>query len=369
MSIIEILTSIFAFIVTLGILVFVHEWGHYYVARLFGVKADVFSIGFGKEITGWTDKRGTRWKLARWPLGGYVQFAGDMDPASSHSQELKGLPEEEKRHMFPAKPLWQRALIVFAGPGINFLLAIVIFAGFALVYGQAVTLPVVDSVQENSAAQKAGLQAGDKILSIDGEKVSSFEEIGMHTAYYPEDTLNIELERNGDIIRQDITLGVRIIKDRFGNEHRFGILGIRAGQVEYRDVSLLQAPVIGVKRTAQLVGIIVDTLGQVITGRRSVREMGGPLKIAQVSGDVFVMGVSTFISFIALISINLGFINLLPIPMLDGGHLLFYAIEAVRGKPPNPAVMEYAYRGGMAVLLVFMVFVTFNDLLSFGIFR
>lgn len=343
--------------------------GHYLVGRWCGVKADIFAIGFGKELVGWTGKHGTRWKICALPLGGYVQFAGDMDPVSTPGEDWLKLPPEERNQTFQSKSLWQRAAIVFAGPAINFLFAILILAGFALTFGESVTPPVVGTVAENSTADGIGLKEGDKILSIDGDSIVRFTDLSREISIIPDEDVEIAFERDGAIISKEAKIGVRIEKDRFGNEYRIGLLGVSPGRIERRDVLLWEAPIVATRQTGEIVDLIVTTLGQVISGRRSVTELGGPLKIAQVSGEQFVAGLSQFIFFVALISINLGFINLLPIPMLDGGHLMFYAIEAVRRKPVNPMVQEWAFRSGFALVVMFMLVVTFNDLASFGLFR
>ncbi|MEP3226439.1 MAG: RIP metalloprotease RseP [Parasphingorhabdus sp.] len=364
-----ILLTLFAFLLTIGVLVFIHEMGHYLVGRWCGVKADTFAIGFGKELVGWNDKRGTRWKICALPLGGYVQFAGDMDPASTPSEDWLELPAEERNQTFQSKSLWKRAAIVFAGPAINFLFAILILAGFALTFGESVTPPVVGTVAEKSTAEEIGLQSGDKIISIGNDSIARFTDLSREISIIPDEKVTIVFERDGETITKDATIGVRLERDRFGNEYRIGLLGISPGRVERRDVPLWEAPVVATRQTGEIVDLIVTTLGQVISGRRSVKELGGPLKIAQVSGEQFVAGLSQFIFFVALISINLGFINLLPIPMLDGGHLMFYAIEAVRRKPANPMVQEWAFRSGFALVVMFMLMVTFNDLASFGLFK
>ncbi len=363
-----ILITLFAFLITIGVLVFIHEMGHYLVGRWCGVKADKFSIGFGKELFGWNDKRGTRWKICALPLGGYVQFAGDMDPSSSTSEEWLKLPPEERNRTFQSKSLLKRAAIVFAGPAINFLFAILILAGFALAYGESVTAPVVGTVAENSTAEKIGLIKGDKILEINGDSINRFSDLSREISIIPDEKVEIKFERDGSVIAKDATIGVRIEEDRFGNQYRIGLLGISPGSIERRDVSLWESPVVATRQTVEIVDLIVTTLGQVISGRRSVKELGGPLKIAQVSGEQFVAGLNQFIFFVALISINLGFINLLPIPMLDGGHLMFYAIEAVRRKPASPVVQQWAFQSGFALVVMFMLVVTFNDLASFGLF-
>ena len=364
-----ILLTLLAFLIVIGVLVFVHEMGHYLVGRWCGVKAETFSIGFGKEITGWTDKRGTRWKVCILPLGGYVQFAGDMDPSGMKSKEWLNLPAAERNQTFQSKSLWRRAAIVVAGPAINFIFAILIIMGFVIAYGTSATLPVAQDISENSTAASIGMKSGDRIISVDGEKIDLFQDLQQKIMLIPDQNVEIVYERDGQLIAKQGKIGVNILKDRFGNEFRLGLLGMSSSQVEWREVSPIEAPVIAVEKTIGIVGQITTTLGQVITGKRSVKELGGPLKIAQVSGEQFKLGLEAFILFVALISINLGFINLLPIPMLDGGHLMFYAIEAVRRKPASPKVQEWAFRSGLALVMVFMLVVTFNDLTSFGLFR
>jgi len=362
------LLTLFAFFIVIGVLVFVHEMGHYLVGRWCGVKVETFAIGFGKEIAGWTDKRGTRWKLCVLPLGGYCQFAGDMDPASTPNEEWLKLPESERNQSFQSKSLWQRSAIVFAGPAINFFFAILIFMGFALAIGHPSTPSIAGTVTENSAASAMGIEVGDRIVLINGDRVERFEELQQKITLIPGQQVQLSVERDGKPIELAGKVGTFMVKDRFENEYPIGRLGI-GGTVEFRDVSLLEAPVVAVDRTIGVVDMIWTTLGQVITGQRSIKELGGPLKIAQVSGEQFALGLNSFIFFVALISINLGFINLLPIPMLDGGHLMFYAIEAVRRKPTSPKVQEWAFKSGFALVMVFMLVVTFNDLTSFGLFR
>jgi len=361
------LMTVLSFLLVIGPLIFVHEYGHYIVGRWCGVKADVFSIGFGREIFGWTDKRGTRWKVAWMPLGGYVKFAGDMNPASQPSDEWMALPPEERAQTFQAKAVWQRFLIVFAGPATNFLVAIGIFAAFFSFYGEPRTPTEIAQVMPESAAHKAGLQAGDRILSIDGQSVSRFEDIAPIVSIHPGEMVDIALNRNGEEINLPVKLQSILERDRFGNEFRKGQLGILAtGRVI---VPLAPTEIVGaaIRHTRDIVSMMVETIGQVLTGRRSVQELGGPLKIAQFSGQQATLGAAAFVEFMAMISINLGFINLLPIPLLDGGHLFFYAVEAVRRRPLNPVVQEWAFRSGLALLLGLMLFVTVNDLTSFGL--
>ncbi|HEX7821600.1 MAG TPA: RIP metalloprotease RseP [Sphingobium sp.] len=363
------LLTLLAFAAVIGPLVFVHELGHYLMARLFGIHAETFSMGFGKEIAAWHDKRGTRWRLAALPLGGYVKFAGDMNAASQSDPEWLALPAEERSRTFQSKPVWQRALVVLAGPLTNFLFAILILAGFALAYGENVTSAEVGGVRSGSAAAAAGLMPGDRIVAVDGAAIDRFEQLSRAVVGRPGEGISLTVEREGAPVTLAATIGTRVERDRFGHEYKLGMLGVTSRKTEVRPVSPIMAPVIAVRQVGTIVTMMVDGLGQVISGRRSVDELGGPLKIAQISGEQAARGPADFIFFIALISINLGFINLLPIPMLDGGHLLFQGIEALQRKPVSPRIQELAYRSGLALLLAVMVMVTFNDLTSFGLWK
>ncbi|MFC4291839.1 RIP metalloprotease RseP [Sphingorhabdus arenilitoris] len=364
----NIAVTLFAFIILIGTLVVIHELGHYWVGRWFGVKAEKFSIGFGPQLWGRTDKRGTLWRIGALPLGGYVQFAGDMNPASQPGEEWLKLSEVERNQTFQSKALWKRALIVFAGPAINFLFAILLLTGFLIAYGQVVSPPVASIVQEGSAAERAGIQVGDRILSINGRDVESFQDLATELSIFANEPVTLRIKRGSTVSEKQVVLDELVEKDRFGNEYRRGLLGLQSTETEIRSVSFLAAPWIATKETANIVRLTLTTLGQIITGKRSVKELGGPAKIAKVAGEHFVLGVAAFIWLAAMISINLGFMNLLPIPMLDGGHLLLYAVEAVRRKPATPMVQEWAFRAGFVMLVGFMLVVTFNDLVSFGLF-
>lgn len=363
-----ILTTLLAFVLVLGPLVFIHEFGHYIVGRWFGVKADVFSIGFGKELAGWTDRRGTRWKLSALPLGGYVQFAGDMNPASQPSAEWLALPEAERNRTFPSKPLWQRALIVLAGPVTNLLFAVLILAGFTLAYGKVVVPPVIGEVQAGSAADKAGLVAGDRIVSIRGQTMDSFLDVRLAVGQFPGEPLAMVVRRDGRDLAIAAQAAVKVETDRFGNSQKIGFLGVGPRSFEVVRVGPGQALVEGVGQTRDIIGMMVTGIGQIISGKREVKELGGPIKIAKYSGEQLVSGWQAFVGFVALISINLGFINLLPIPVLDGGHLAFYAVEAVRRKPVGQRGQEWAFRTGIAFVMALMLFVTINDVASLKLF-
>ena len=353
----------------IGPLVFVHELGHYAAGRWFGIKADVFSIGFGREIAGWTDRRGTRWKVAWLPLGGYVKFAGDMNPAGQPDADWLALPAEERARTFQAKPVWQRAIVVAAGPVVNFVLAVLILAGFALAYGDAQTPAVVGQAMPGTVAAQVGLRTGDRVTALGGRPVETFEDMVRFVKIRAGERVRVDYVRDGTPMHVDATIATQVQRDRFGNEFRVGLLGIRPAAPVVRQVGVLEAPVIAVQRTGQIVQMMVETIGQIVSGRRSVKELGGPLSIAKVSGEQITLGPEAFVFLIALVSINLGFINLLPVPMLDGGHLLFYAIEAVRRRPVAPQTMEWAYRGGLMAVLALMLLVTFNDLGNFGLWR
>jgi regulator of sigma E protease len=362
------LISFLAFVLVLGPLVFLHELGHYLVGRWCGVKADVFSIGFGRELLGWTDKRGTRWKLSLLPLGGYVQFAGDMSPTSKPNAEWLALPADERNRTFQAKPLWQRALIVLAGPVTNLLVALVILSGFTLAYGKLVVPPVVGVVQSGSVAQKAGLQAGDRILAMRGDRVDTFLDVKMTVAQHPGERLDMVVERGGKRQALPIVAATRADADSFGNVQKIGFIGIGPANVQLVRVGPVDAVVEGARQMRGIVATMVTGIGQIVTGRRDMKELGGPIKIAKFSGEQLVLGWQPFVFFVALISINLGFINLLPIPVLDGGHLAFYLAEAVRRRPVSARGQEWAFRTGLALVVALMLFVTVNDVASLDLF-
>lgn len=363
------LLTLVAFIAVIGPLIFVHEFGHYLVGRWCGVHAEAFSIGFGRELAAWTDRRGTRWRLAMLPLGGYVRFQGDMNAASQPDPKWLEMSPRERARSFPAKPVWQRALIVAAGPAINFLFAILILSAFVLAYGESRTPSVAGVVLPGSVAQKVGIRSGDHILSFNGRPVETYDDMATFTRMRAGEAVTIILERGGGRLEKQAVIGTAVERDRFGTEYKVGRLGIGPGTPVVRKVGLTEAPVVATHMTVGIVRTMVETIGQIVSGRRSVKDLGGPLKIAQVSGQAATLGFQSFLFFMALISINLGFINLLPIPMLDGGHLLFYGIEAIQRKPVSPQVQEWAFRSGLALLLTTMLIATFNDLSSFGVWK
>jgi regulator of sigma E protease len=355
------------FMLVIGPLIFIHELGHYFVGRWCGVKAEAFSIGFGREVFGWTDRRGTRWKVSWMPLGGYVRFAGDMGPASAPTAEWLALPAAKRAMTFQAKAVWQRFLIVLAGPLVNMIFAFVIIAGLLAFYGEPVTPPIVAHIQPGSGAAAAGLVPGDRITAVGGRPVRRFEDVQEFVVDRPAGAMTIDFVRAGKPLSvlahsHDVS-GI----DPFGNPEHHGMLGIGPGERVIEPVALIELPA---RAAGDLVDVLQNTVGglkQIIRGDRSIKELHGPVGTASVAGKAVSLGWFWIIVLMASISVNLGFINLLPIPMLDGGHLLFYAIEAVRRKPMEPAVQEWAFRSGFAFVLGLMLFVTFNDLGSAGV--
>jgi regulator of sigma E protease len=354
-----------AFVCALGPLVFFHELGHYLVARLFRIPAETFSIGFGREIVGWTDKQGTRWKVAWIPLGGYVKFVGDMSPASEPG-DLENIPAGQRDRAFQVRPVWQRFLVVLAGPMANFLLAILIFSAF-FSFGGTPRTNVVAELVPHSAAAAAGIAPGDRILSIDGRATPTFEDISSVVLLRPDEQVSIKIERGHAVRLLNAKLGSAEVPDATGRKMRAGVLGIRSSTEIGEPVPVYQAIPMATDQTIRMTASIVDGLVQLVKGQVSPKQFGGPITIARVAGQGAELGLFPFIGLVALLSINLGFINLLPVPMLDGGHLFFYAVEAVRRRPLSAQALEWAFRGGLAVILTLVVFTTINDLGSIGL--
>ena len=349
------------FVVVLGILVFVHEFGHYIVARWCGVRVEVFSIGFGKTITEWTDRVGTRWKLSWLPLGGYVKLHGQEQPHDvSDEVRASWIPGET----FHDKPLLSRALVVAAGPVANFLLASVLFAALFLAMGRPVTLPVIGEVVPDGAAAKAGLVADDRIEAIGGQPIATFEDIQRIVVVNPGARLSLTVLRNNKHLELPVVVG-----SREAGGHTVGLLGIRGGKVEYVAAGVFESVVGGFGQTWKVTADTFSGIAQMLNGTRGTEELGGPLRIMQLSGQVAQLGFATMVSFIAVLSVNLGLINLFPIPVLDGGHLMFYLCEAIRGRPLPPKAQEYGFRAGLAVLATLFIFATWNDLTNIGLFR
>lgn len=357
-----------AFICAIGPLVFVHELGHYLVARWFGVGAEVFSIGFGREIFGWNDKRGTRWKVGWLPLGGYVRFVGDADIVSAGASQAEVAAEFQGR-VFNTSPVGQRFLIVLAGPMANFLLAILIFAAFFATFGMPHSTNVVDHVMPGSPAQQAGIRAGDRIESIAGQATPTFEALRNVVMLRAGAAVTIRIVRGEEPMVLTARIGSQVIRDEFGEAHRIGLLGIPPPEITLERPTALELIPKTVGFTLSMVRTMIDGIVQIVKGHISAKELGGPLKIAQIAGQQASLGLFDFVALLAMLSINLGFINLLPVPMLDGGHLAFYTIEAIRRRPVDERAQEWAFRGGLAALLALLVFVTFNDLSSFGLWE
>ncbi|WP_420138233.1 RIP metalloprotease RseP [Sphingomonas sp.] len=361
--------TILCFIAAIGPLIFVHELGHYLAGRVFGVKAEMFSIGMGRELFGWTDKRGTRWKVSALPIGGYVKFAGDMGPASTPDPAWLALPPEQRAQTLQAKPVWQRFLVVLAGPVTNFIAAIAIFTLYFGISGVPQTPATIAQVVPGTAAAAAGLRPGDHIVSVARRPVSNFEDMAQMVALRPGQRIDLEIQRDGRTLTVPVTPQRRHFSDGAGNEGDVGLLGVASGRSVQKREGVLGTLGASLRETGNILRTMTDVIGQILGGERSAKELGGPLKIAQFSGQVATFGWLPFIRFMAFVSINLGFINLLPIPLLDGGHLLFYIIEGVRRRPLPAQTQEWAFRSGLALLLGFMLFVTINDLGSFGLWR
>ncbi len=438
------------FIAVLSLLVFVHEFGHYYAARLCGVKVDTFSIGFGKELFGITDKHGTRWKFSLVPLGGFVKMFGDTDPASAGHKETVGeglrarpLTEEERKVAFFAKPVWQRAIIVFAGPAINFLFAIVLLAGLFAFYGQPVTPPTASAIIKDSAADIAGFQPHDRVIAIDGVDIYRFEDIRQKVMIALDTPMTFTVMRGDKEVELNATPVRERLEDRFGFEHSRGVLGLigsangfslkdviavngkkvdgeadaiaalkrtfdkdaevtfkglegeedkvlivhpyadlnadLAASTEEKPAMIVISEKVGgdivkhspgsaifyaIRETKEVSVGTLKALGQIVTGTRSPKELGGLIRIGAMAGDMAQAGIVAVITFTALLSINLGLINLFPIPVLDGGHLVFYAIEALKGSPIPEKGQEYAFRVGFTLLIGIMLFANLSDLLQ-----
>jgi regulator of sigma E protease len=356
------------FLFVLTIVVFFHELGHFLVARWAGVKVLAFSLGFGPELAGFNDRHGTRWKISAVPLGGYVKFFGDDTEASTPSADvLANMTEEERAGSFHHKKVGPRAAIVAAGPIANFLLAIVIFTCLFTFFGKPSTTARVDKIEAGSAAEAAGFQVGDVVLSIDGSRIDSFTDMQRIVGTNAGDRLTFTVKRGDGTVTLHGTPELREVKDPFGNVHRIGVLGITrqtgTGDVLTERVDPATALWLGVKETWFVVDRTLAYIGGVFTGREAADQVGGPLRIAQISGQVATIGLAALIHLAAVLSISIGLLNLFPVPLLDGGHLLFYAVEAVRGRPLSERAQEMGFRIGLGLVLMLMVFATYNDIL------
>lgn len=402
--------TLVAFIILLCIIVFFHEYGHFSVARMLGVRVDVFSIGFGRTLVKWRDQRGTEWRIAMLPLGGYVKFFGDASPASNagadveasrnedhpattqfprpgHEHEVgRGMSAEERAVCFHFKPVWARAMIVAAGPVANFILAVAIFAGLLMTFGQIVGEPKVGQVQADSAAAEAGFQPGDVVLSANGRKIETFSDLSVVIRLSSGEPLKFEVDRAGDIIIIEATPRRQVIQDAFGNDAEMGVLGVVGDEnafhfKRYGPVDALRG---AVNQVWQIIHSTGKFLGRLIRGKEDAKQLGGPIKMAQYAGQSALSGfddegalasvdlltrlkvsVANFINLAGLVSVSIGFLNLLPIPVLDGGHLMYYAYEAAAGRPLGARAQSIGFRMGIILLASFMLFVTWNDISSF----
>ncbi len=356
------------FLFVLTIVVFFHELGHFLMARWCGIKVLVFSIGFGPEIAGFYDRYGTRWKISAVPLGGYVKFFGDENAASAPDQAAAAaMSEAEKKDSFIFQPVRSRAAVVAAGPIANFVLAIAIFAIIFTTVGRQTTSARVDSVQPGSAAQAAGFQPGDLVLTINGEKIESFSDMQRIVSISAGEPLTIEVDRGGVQMALKAVPQLKELKDNFGNVHKLGVLGISRsmapGDIKTEKVGPLRGIIMGAQETWFVVDRTMAYIAGVFAGREAADQLGGPIRIAQVSGQVATAGFAALFHLTAVLSVSIGLLNLFPIPLLDGGHLLFYGIEAIRGRPLSERAQEVGFRIGLAIVVMLMIFATFNDIL------
>ncbi len=356
------LYTLAVFLPSLTLLVFIHELGHFSVARYFGVKVDVFSIGFGKALWSRKDKHGTRWQIASIPLGGYVKFFGDASSASNPSAEVAGYNAEERSVSYHCKPVYQRALISIAGPLANFALALVIYSGLFLTYGDHYAPSVIGTIVEESAAEKSGLLVGDRITEIDGQEVNRFTEMRNIVVLEAGRTLDFVFVRNGEQMAKPIEIGTMLQKDRYGNLYAYGQLGVGASTLESEYPGFWGSIGAGGRKIVGDIQMMYTTIKQLILGMRSIGDLGGPVSLAAILGQVAQAGFVTFLTFLAIISVNLGFVNLLPIPALDGGHLMLYGVEAIKGSPLNQRATEYVFMAGALFVMSLMAFLIVNDI-------
>jgi len=356
------------FLFVLTVVVFFHELGHFLVARWVGVRVLTFSLGFGPELFGFNDRTGTRWKLSAIPLGGYVKFFGDASEASTPAPEvLAAMSEKERQDSFHHKSVARRAAIVAAGPIANFILAIVIFGGLFTFYGKPNTSARVDAVQANSAAAAAGFKPGDIVTSIDGETIETFVDMQRIVSTRAGEQLHFTVKRGGHVEKLTATPELREVKDSFNNVHKIGVLGISRsstpGEHAVERVDPATGLWLGVRETWFIAKSTVLYIGDIFTRRASADQLGGPIRIAQISGQVATIGLAALVHLTAVLSVSIGLLNLFPVPMLDGGHLLFYSVEAIRGRPLSERSQEMGFRVGLALVLMLMVFATYNDIL------
>ena len=368
------LNSILPFIVLILVVVFIHEYGHYYFAKKYGVKVTDFSIGFGKELFGWNDKLGTRWKICWIPLGGYVKFFGDRNVFSQSDQEeiIKKYTEEERKKLFILKPLYQRSLIVAAGPIANFILAVVIFLFIYMFIGKDFTPAVINEVQKDSPAEVAGLMKNDVILEIDGTEVKSILDVSKLITMSTSDFIDFKVSRYDQDILLKVKPNIVEAEDNLGNKINKRMIGIMLGPYNNKINHVKLGPAKALYYSLNEVYFVTISslkyLGSILTGSGDSSQLGGPIRIAKITGQVAEFGIVPFLSIMAYISISLGLINLFPIPLLDGGHLMFYGFEKILGRPLSQKTQEGFFRIGMFLLLFIMFFATYNDLKDLGLF-
>jgi regulator of sigma E protease len=361
-----------AFVFILCVVVFIHELGHYLAAKRAGVRVEVFSLGFGPELYGWNDRSGTRWRVSLLPLGGYVKMFGESVPTDGsgrtpedRERAAKTMTDDERKVAFVHKSLGRRAGIVAAGPIANFVLAWVVLAALFMTVGRPFTPADVGEVTPGSAAQAAGLQPGDKFVRVGGESVARFEDVRRIVSLSPERPIDVVIERDGREISLKIVPQRAVESDNFGNRREVGRLGVSRGGQAFEKLSPTAALAAAGDETYQVTAGTLQAVGQIVSGTRSADELGGPIRIAQMSGQAAQNGLASVFWFLAVLSINLGLINLFPVPLLDGGHLLFYGFEAVRGRPLSERTVEYGFRVGLGLVVTLFLFVTYQDLSRF----
>jgi regulator of sigma E protease len=358
-----------AFLLVISIIVFIHEMGHYLVGRWSGIRILAFSFGFGPELVGFTDRHGTRWKISAVPLGGYVRFYGDEDASSKPDFEaLNAIPPDERERTFLGAKLWKRAATVAAGPIANFLLAIFILSVIFMSVGKFVADPVVTTVNPGSPAAQAGVLKGDYLLALDGSAVETFDDVRRYVSVRPDEPVVLTVRRNGERIDLTVVPKMTTVTDQFKNKIEIATIGIVTSKlggnmriVEYSPVAAVGE---AVKETWHIVTGTFDYIGNLVTGKMKADQLGGPIRVAQASGQVATLGFVALMHLAAVLSVSIGLLNLMPVPVLDGGHLLFYAIEALRGRPLGELAQGVAFRIGLALVLCLMVFATWNDITS-----
>jgi regulator of sigma E protease len=355
------LRTILAFVVVLGVLVFIHELGHYLAARWRGIHVERFSVGFGRAIASWHDRRGTEWRIGWIPLGGYVKLHGQETPADAPPEVRAAWRPGQTFH---DKPVGDRAIVVAAGPLANFALAALLFGAIYATIGLPRSTTAIGTVAEGSAAARAGLQVGDRIVALDGQPVARFEEVQRHIQQRAGQPVELTVVRDG---RQEVLRATP--EPRTSGERTVGVLGVGAGAAEFERLNPLSALWAGAVQTWDVSWQTLAAVGQMITGQRGTEDLGGPLGIGRIAGEAARLGIASLVSFMAILSVNLALINLFPIPVLDGGHLMFYAAEAIRGRPLPPRAQEIGFRAGFALLITLFVFATWNDLANLGVVR